>query len=126
INGTLQATAAYDPQQNYGTGSDWMVGRGIYVDPEIHFYLGEIDELRIYSRAISATEVAQLYAIESESPQTRIAKAVRLDHQYLSVGTNYQLQVSNDMNSWTKLGAPFTATFITNSQYVDVQNWSQF
>jgi len=78
-----------------------MVGRGIYVDPEIRFYLGEIDELRIYSRAISASEVAQLYAIESESPQTSIAKAVRLDHQSLKVGTNYQLQVSGDMNTWT-------------------------
>jgi hypothetical protein len=122
-------TREYDPQQNFGTGSDWLVGRGIYADPpneRIVFYRGEIDELRIYSRAISASEVAQLYAIESESPQTTIAKAVRLDHQYLQLGTNYQLQVSSDMNTWTNLGAPFTATATANSQYVDVQNWSQF
>ena len=89
-------------------------------------YRGEIDELRIYWRALSATEVAHLYAIESETPQTSIAKAVRLDHQYLKVGTNYQLQVSSDMNSWANLGTPFTATTVTNSQYVDVQDWSQF
>jgi len=49
-----------------------------------------------------------------------------LDHQYLTVGMNYQLQVSNDLNAWTNWGVAFTATAITNSQYVDVQNWSQF
>src|SRR5438552_626633 len=76
INGALVATAGYDPQQAFGTGRDWLVGIGSHGDdPRIVWYRGEIDELRIYSRAISASEVAQLYAIESESPQTSIEKS---------------------------------------------------
>src|SRR5439155_4686974 len=32
MNGKLLDSAGYDPQQNFGTGSDWLVGRNVYGD----------------------------------------------------------------------------------------------
>jgi hypothetical protein len=45
----------------------------------------------------------------------------------LSVGTNYQLQVSGDLNTWTNQGSVFTATnaSMIYPQYWDVANWNQ-
>ena len=85
-------------------------------------FVGTIDEVRIYNRALSGQEIAQL----TLPPYLNIAKAIRLDYQYLVVGTNYQLQTSSDLNTWTNFGSPFTATAATNLQYLDVGNWNAF
>ena len=81
--------------------------------------------MRIYNRALSASEVAQLYAIEA-APILNVRKAVYLDSFKLLVGTNYQVQVSSDMNTWINYGAPFTATNSTwrTTDYWDVENWN--
>jgi hypothetical protein len=85
---------------------------------------GVIDDVRIYNRALSSNEVAQLYAIESP-PRTDLIKAVKPSFSYLSVGTNYQLQLSGDLNTWTNHADPFTATNsnMVYPQYWDVDNW---
>ena len=46
----------------------------------------------------------------------------------LTLGTNYQLQVSSDMSGWTNQGAAFSATNtnMTYPQYWDVDNWEAF
>jgi hypothetical protein len=87
---------------------------------------GVIDDVRIYNRALSSSEVAQLYAIES-GPRVDLIKAVKPSFAYLSLGTNYQLQVSGDMSTWTNQGAAFTATnsSMVYPQYWDVDNWSK-
>jgi hypothetical protein len=43
------------------------------------------------------------------------------------IGTNYQVQVSADLNTWTNQGSAFTATNTSMAfpQYTDVQNWDQ-
>ena len=66
----------------------------------------------------------QLYAYEY-GPHTSLLKAVKPSFSGLSLGTNYQLQVSADMNTWTNEGVPFTATNISMiyPQYWDVDNW---
>jgi hypothetical protein len=45
----------------------------------------------------------------------------------LLIGTNYQLQISGDLNTWTNQGAVFMATnsTMTYPQYWIVNNWSQ-
>jgi hypothetical protein len=56
-----------------------------------------------------------------------LIKAVKPSFSFLSLGTNYQLQVSSDLNTWTNQGSPFTATnsSMIYPQYWDVDNWSQ-
>ena len=89
-------------------------------------YLGRTDDVRIYNRALSSNEVEQLYAVEF-GRRVDLIKAVKPSFSYLSLGANYQLQVSSDMNTWTNQGAAFTATnsSMVYPQYWDVDNWSK-
>ncbi|MCU0785086.1 MAG: hypothetical protein MUF81_13765 [Verrucomicrobia bacterium] len=70
--------------------------------------------------------MAQLYAVES-GPRIDLIKAVKPSFSYLWVGTNYQLQLSGDLNTWTNHGAAFIATNsnMIYPQYWDVDNWNQ-
>jgi hypothetical protein len=59
--------------------------------------------------------------------QIGLIKAVKPSFSGLSVGTNYQLQVSSNLNTWTNQGTAFTATntSMIYPQYWDVANWNQ-
>lgn len=89
-------------------------------------FYGMLDDVRIYDRAFSTNEVAQLYALES-GPSVGLMKAVKPSFSSLAVGANYQLQVSTDINSWTNQGSAFTATnsSMVYPQYWDVDNWGK-
>ncbi len=76
------------------------------------YYRGVIDDVRFYNRELAAAEVESLYALNS-LPQVRFVQAFTVDCANLTVGSNYQLQVSSDLNAWTNWGAPFTATNAT-------------
>jgi len=87
---------------------------------------GFVDDVRIYNRALSSTEVSQLYAIEY--PLTlNVRKAVYLDSSNLAIGSNYQVQASQDLINWTNQGSVFTATNNNwrSTNYWDVANWNQ-
>jgi len=66
-------------------------------------------------------------AIGIGPPSLTLVKAVKPSFSNLTLGTNYQLQVSTDLNSWTNQGAAFTATnsSMVYPQYFDVDNWNQ-
>jgi trimeric autotransporter adhesin len=93
----------------------------------LQFFSGAINDVRIYNLAFSSNEVEQLYQYES-TPQVAIVQAVIPSFSNLYIGTNYQLQVSPDLNTWTNSGSAFTATNSTMiyPQYFNVTNWSQF
>ena len=87
---------------------------------------GAIDDVRIYNRALTSSEVAQLYFDEAP-PILNIRKAVYLDSPNLKVGSNYQIQASSDLNTWTNFSSPFTATnsIWRTTNYWDIDNWDQ-
>jgi len=60
-------------------------------------------------------------------PYLSLVKAVKPAFSNLALGTNYQLQVSADLNTWTNQGATFTATntSMVYPQYWDVDNWNK-
>jgi hypothetical protein len=93
--------------------------------PTEGLFHGVIDDIRIYNRALSSNEVAQLYAIES-GPRMDLVKAVKPSFRNLTLTTNYQLQISGDLNTWTNYGGAFTATntSMVYPQYFDVDNWN--
>jgi hypothetical protein len=131
-NGVLIATNyASTPS---GTGAivntgDLFIG-GATVHPYDGGFAGLINEVRIYNRALSVSEVQRLYvygyALQFGSSVT-LLKAVQPSFSYLLPGTNYQLQVSGNLNTWTNQDSPFTAT--TNNmiypQYFNVDNWGK-
>ena len=85
-----------------------------------------MDKVRFYNRVLSWNEVAGLYALE-RGPFVNLIKAVKPALFGLSLGTNYQLQVSGNLLSWTNQGAPFIATnsSMVYPQYWGVNNWGQ-
>lgn len=89
-------------------------------------FKGSLDDVRIYNRALSSNEVAALYNLEAP-PFLRVKKAVYVESPNLKVGTNYQLQLSTDLSTWTNSGAAFTATNSVwrSLNYWDVDNWNK-
>jgi hypothetical protein len=106
-------------------GSYLNIGSDFLLDSD-SFYHGVIDDIRIYNRALSTTEVQQLFAYES-APIINICKAVYLTSENLHPGTNYQLQVSSDLVNWTNSGSVFTTTtnVWASTNYWNVDNWNQ-
>lgn len=89
-------------------------------------YDRNVDDVQIYNQAFSDFQVQQLYQNQI-TPLVNLVKAVTVSFSNLTVGTNYQLQVSSDLNSWTNVATPFTATNSTMiySNYWNVSDWNQ-
>lgn len=126
-NGVLAGTNAYTaPPPSYIAYN--LIGRSSWPGTSIN---GRVDEVSIYNRALSALEVAEIYAAGSagkcRAPVVSLIKAVKPSFSNLILTTNYQLQVSSDLINWTNQGAAFTATNANTvyPQYWDVDNWGQ-
>ena len=124
INGTVNVAEPYTFVPDWNTQ---FLGEGIGGNfaGQAESFDGVIDDIRIYNHALSASEVQQLYVIES-GPRVDLIKAVKPSFSNLTLTTNYQLQVSGDLNTWTNQGSPFTATntSMVYPQYWDVNNWN--
>ena len=119
-NETLLILPGYDLNSALGI-YDWAPG------PYLGF-TGAMDDVRFYNRALSSEEVQQLEQFEAaRRPLVSLIKAVKPAFSLLSVGANYQLQVSSDLVDWTNRGDPFTATnsSMTFPQYWDVGDWTR-
>jgi hypothetical protein len=109
--------------QNLSCPDDLLIG---VERNRVNFFTGTIDDVRIYDVAFSSNEVQQLYQYES-TPQVTLLQALIPSFSNLSLGTNYQLQVSPDLSTWTNSGSAFAATNSTMlyPQYFLVSNWNQ-
>jgi len=85
---------------------------------------GELDDIRIYTRALPEAEVGSLFLMEAP-PRLNVRRAVYVDSTTLKVGGTYQLQLSSDLISWTNSGAAFVATNQAwrSVNYWDSENW---
>jgi len=83
--------------------------------------IGGIDEVRLYSRALSALEIRQLYQYESSLLPylTVTVKTIRLS-LFVELGSTNLLEVSTNLTTWGPYGAPFTASSSVVYQDVDV------
>jgi hypothetical protein len=93
-------------------------------------------QFRWYDDNADAYSPDTMYAIKNvvvsiaapgSGPQLSLLKAVKPSFTGLAIGTNYQLQVSANMITWTNQGSPFMATCSTMiyPQYWDVDNWNE-
>jgi hypothetical protein len=125
-NGQIAATSQVS-NTTFVPGQFLKIGRQDVEDvPGDTAFHGVIEDIRIYNRALSSNEVAQLNTLES-APVVNVHQAVYLDSANLWVGTNYQVQVSSNLVNWTNYGAVFTATntYWRSTNYWDVANWNQ-
>lgn len=112
LDGTLQGSASLSalfqevyPDLNIGA-QEWNNGSGYRFG-----FQGRLDDVRIYTRALSATEVGQLYTLESPAPTLSLASGVVPTYSNLLIGASYQLQVSGTPSGgFTNYGEAFTAT----------------
>jgi len=90
------------------------------------FFNGEVDDVRVYDRALSTNEIQQLYQFEA-GPNVALIKAVKPSFSNLTLGTNYQLQVSGDFKTWTNQGSVFLATnsAMVYPQQFEVSNFEE-
>jgi hypothetical protein len=104
----------------------FAIGTLLGSDQSNAIFHGSIDEVRVYNRSLTASEVQQLFYFEA-GPRLGIVKAVKPKFFNLTMGTNYQLQISTDMNSWSNYALPFIATngSVEFPQYWDVDEWNR-
>jgi trimeric autotransporter adhesin len=128
VNGSIVTTKNVGGLNTFTNNYLLQFGKSTHMDTYgwNDYLTGSLDNVRVYNRALSSTEVAQLYVLES-APVVNIQKAVYLTSSNLKVGTNYQVQVSSDLVNWTNFGSVFTATTNTwrSTNYWDVANWNQ-
>lgn len=88
---------------------------------------GMVTNIIIITPGTGYTNTPIVYIYSPFGLQTGLLKAVKPSFSDLLIGTNYQLQVSSDLNNWTNQGTAFIATAPTMvyPQYWDVQNWQQ-
>jgi len=93
---------------------------------DYQFFDGAISEVRIYDVALTPNQVEELYQYDL-GPTISLARAVQPTFANLTVGSNYQLQVSADLKTWTNQGGIFIATNsgMAYPQFFYVTNWSQ-
>ena len=92
-NGQLQQV--YDSLSNSSDMSNSNPLKIGYADTWNYFYSGSIDEVRIYDRALTSSEVTQLYLLEAPTEQNAT----------LSGTINYSGPVTGPVVIWAKLGA---------------------
>jgi hypothetical protein len=123
-NGVVASTYATGLTISYSRGFVPKIGRnsGSTADS----FPGLIDDLRVYHTAFSAADVAQLFQYES-GLRVDLVKAVKPTFSNLTIGKNYQLQLSSDLTTWTDQGTPFspTGSSMAYPQYWDVDNWNE-
>jgi hypothetical protein len=118
LDGALISSNTTALSQNSGTAW-WAVGCGLTDIARITNggFNGAIDELR----------VSNIQRTFTSGPQVGLIKLVEPSFTNLSLGTNYQLQLSTDLKTWTNTGAAFSPTnsSMVYPQYWQVDNWSQ-
>jgi hypothetical protein len=131
----LQLSGSGNWFNNYGLFTNYVINPGL----AIPFSAPSGDPTQTHRYGISlSNSVASFYLdgvllnstnISSwiSTMQIGLIKAVKPSFSGLSVGTNYQLQVSSNLNTWTNQGTAFTATNanMIYPQYWDVENWNQ-
>lgn len=88
---------------------------------------GVVVSITITDAGTGYTNAPSIYIYSPLGLQIGLIKAVSPTFSDLLISTNYQLQVSGDLNTWTNQGSVFTATNPTSvyPQYWNVDSWSQ-
>ena len=89
---------------------------------------GDIDDVRIYNRALTQQEVTDLYAYESRQSLPSVSTVVKTIEVTMHVvpRKTYQLQASLDLATWKNVGNPFVALTSSIVQDFDATEVGQY
>jgi alpha-tubulin suppressor-like RCC1 family protein len=68
--------------------------------PANEFFNGSIDDIRIYNRALSSSEVSALYSLESSPPSYEPVKIVDENVTAIASGSETSYFIKNDGSLW--------------------------
>ncbi len=87
----------------------------------------DIDEVRIYKRALSEKEVSAIYYFDNViTPSVEVEiTSVNLISR-VNIGNLYQIVSATSLGNWTNLGPPFTATSQLQTNHVNVSTGTQY
>ena len=108
LNGQLEAQSEVNSPQDYGNQPLYFATSGqAYYDRKLQ---GALDEVSLYSRALSAAEIGTLYSASSagkcRTTPVRLRDAVLRDGQLSFIlegelGRSYAIEVSTDLKHWS-------------------------
>jgi hypothetical protein len=126
IDGEFNGQLAISSGQNVTSDTLYIGYNGSVTHVQGEQFFGSLSDVRIYNRPLSASEAKELYQAE-RGPLVHFVKAFTLDYSGLAIGTNYQLQASTDLSTWTNWGSVFTATNTshTNTSYQRIDEWGR-
>ncbi len=126
VDGKLVGTGRTRSGQNVTSHTLFIGDNGNRYHNNYEQFIGALDDVKIFNRALSPDEVQQLYQSEI-GPRVIFIKAFTVDLANLSIGSTYQLQASTDGVSWGDFAAPFVATSatVTNTSYWRVSDWQK-
>ena len=120
VDGKKVKQGIFSKGANVGYHAPFNLGRrpGVYND---WFLAGTIDDVRVYNRALSDSEIGTLYIAESGKARS-LEVAIETVRVTMNVtpGKSYLLQWSNDMRAWTNQGSSFVAESVEYQASVDV------
>jgi len=125
VNGSLIATNSRPGMVPRYVNDNFVVGMAPEFGTATGF-IGFLDDVRIFNRALSVAEVGELYLFDAPF-QVNSRKAIRPVLEGVVAGQSYQLQVTTDPSLWTNWGNSFIATNSTHiySEAFDVDIWDK-
>ena len=120
LDGALAATLPYNANLNYAQQPRWAIGNTLFKNQQ-QYFTGYVDDFRVYSRALSSTEVAQLYQAEATPSNTAPAISIQPTSQSVTSGNTASFSVTASGTSpfsyqWNKDGT--TISGATSSTYI--------
>jgi len=114
VNGGLEGQAAVSFPQDYGAHPLYFGTSGnAYWDGRLQ---GRLDEVSLYNRALSATEISEIYSADASGKCKTGNASILLDHPIMLADGSFQFTFANTM------GKVFTAFCATNMT-VPFTNW---
>ena len=128
----LHTNAAFRP--TYTLGRQLIIGENVspegvgpFYDINTSFFSGYIDDVRIYNRALSDEEAAEMFAEESPIiPYVSVEVGTVRVNMHVRQGKIYQLQTSTGNLVWVDSGLPFVASSPLVTQQFDVASGARF
>lgn len=108
-----------------GVGGD---GVGPFDNPDVTLFRGRIDDVRIYDRPLSRSEVVSLYRAEQVGQEMTLAidvLTVRVT-MFVNPGERYQLRASSNLKDWINVDTSFVAASAVLTRDIEVIDIGQY
>jgi hypothetical protein len=130
VDGRFDHATPYNASLNYYESPHWWIGANRFVGNINNAFIGSLDDVRIYNRALTSNEVASLYAVEADLPvitqqsQAQTVNAGGTATFSVAATANHPLTYQWRKNSTPISGATNSVFTLSNVQSADIAFYS--